>query len=241
MGLSAHQKNGGHDEWLTPPEILRALGTFDLDPCAPVVRPWDTAAKHYTVQDDGLALPWAGRVWCNPPFGREAVKWLRRMRDHGNGVALIPARTETAMFYETVWGAADGVLFLKGRSHFHYVDGRRADFNSGAPIALVAYGEANLDALRHSGLGFVVVGHNVQAQGRCAIKPRSVPWSAVLGWAFAVPPAPTFGFSIEGFAINIPVALARGANYCQGHWKDHHQGRSKDHRRDQWRGHLQGQ
>ena len=160
MGLSAHQKNGGHDEWLTPPEILRALGAFDLDPCAPVVRPWDTATRHYTVADDGLALPWVGRVWCNPPFGREAVKWLRRMRDHGNGVALIPARTETAMFYETVWGAADGVLFLKGRPHFHYVDGRRADFNSGAPIALVAYGEANLDALRHSGLGFVVVGHN---------------------------------------------------------------------------------
>ena len=165
MGLSAHQKNGGHDEWLTPPEILRALGTFDLDPCAPIVRPWDTAAKHYTVADDGLALPWAGRVWCNPPFGREAVKWRRRMRAHGNGVALIPARTETAMFYETVWGAADGVLFLKGRPHFHYVDGRRADFNSGAPIALAAYGSDNLDALRHSGLGFVVVGHNVKLRG----------------------------------------------------------------------------
>lgn len=64
------------------------------------------------------------------------------------------------MFYETVWGAADGVLFIKGRPHFHYVDGRRAAFNSGAPIALVAYGSANLDALRQSGLGFVVVGHN---------------------------------------------------------------------------------
>ena len=160
MGLSAHQKNGGHDEWLTPPEILRALGAFDLDPCAPVVRPWETAAKHYTVADDGLSKPWAGRVWCNPPFGREAVKWLRKMRDHGNGVALIPARTETAMFYETIWGAAAGVLFLKGRPHFHYADGRRAAFNSGAPIALIAYGSANLDALRNSGLGFVVVGHN---------------------------------------------------------------------------------
>ena len=160
MGLSAHQKNGGHDEWLTPPKILQALGPFDLDPCAPMVRPWETAARHYTVQDDGLALPWDGRVWCNPPFGREAVKWLRRMRDHGNGVALIPARTETAMFYETVWGSADGVLFIKGRPHFHYVDGRRAAFNSGAPIALVAYGSDNLESLRQSGLGFVVVGHH---------------------------------------------------------------------------------
>lgn len=158
VSLSGHQsacmKSG---EWLTPPEILAALGPFDLDPCAPVVRPWDTAARHYTVEDDGLQREWFGRVWCNPPFGREAVKWLRRMRDHGNGVALIPARTETAMFYETVWGYADGVLFVRGRPHFHYVDGSRAPFNSGAPICLVAYGEANLDALLGSGLGFVSV------------------------------------------------------------------------------------
>lgn len=158
MSLSGHQSaRMKNDEWLTPPEILRALGAFDLDPCAPVVRPWETAARHYTVQDDGLALPWEGRVWCNPPFGREAVKWLRRMSNHGNGVALIPARTETAMFYETVWGAADGVLFIKGRPHFHYGDGKRAPFNSGAPICLVAYGSNNLDALNRSGLGFVVM------------------------------------------------------------------------------------
>ena len=167
MSLSSHQsavmKN---DEWLTPPEILRALGPFDLDPCSPVHRPWETAEHHYSVLHDGLSLPWKGRVWCNPPFGREAVKWLRRMKEHGNGVALIPARTETAMFYETVWGVAAGVLFIKGRPHFHHVDGRRADFNSGAPIALVAYGDTNLEALRQSGLGFVVVEHKVSRHDR---------------------------------------------------------------------------
>ena len=161
MSLSSHQSANGHGEWLTPPDILQSLGAFDLDPCAPIVRPWETAAKHYTIKDDGLALPWAGRVWCNPPFGCEAVKWLRKMRDHGNGIALIPARTETAMFFETIWGAADGVLFLRGRPHFHYVDGRRANFNSGAPIALVAYGIDNLEALKRSCLGFVVAWPNV--------------------------------------------------------------------------------
>jgi hypothetical protein len=161
MGLSRHQSaKMKNDEWLTPPEILGVLGRFDLDPCAPINRPWATATEHYTVNDDGLGKPWRGRVWCNPPFGREAVKWLSKMRDHGNGIALIPARTETAMFYGTVWGHAHGVLFLKGRPHFHYVDGRRASFNSGAPIALVAYGANNLEVLRRSGLGFVVVGHN---------------------------------------------------------------------------------
>ena len=163
MALSSHQSaRMKNDEWLTPPEILAALGRFDLDPCAPVNRPWATADKHYTIHDNGLAMPWHGRVWCNPPFGREAAAWLARMAEHGNGVALIPARTETAMFYASVWGAADGVLFIKGRPHFHYVDGRRAAFNSGAPIALVAYGRENLNALCDSGLGFVVVGHNTR-------------------------------------------------------------------------------
>jgi len=111
---------------------------------------------HRDKSTDGLACTWHGRVWLNPPFGREAIKWMRKMAEHRNGIALIPARTETAMFYETVWGVADAVLFIKGRPHFHYVDGSRAKFNSGAPICLVAYGASNATALEKSGLGAVV-------------------------------------------------------------------------------------
>jgi hypothetical protein len=156
MGLSSHQSaRMKNDEWLTPPHIINALGKFDLDPCAPVNRPWPTAATHYTKEDNGLSLPWHGRVWCNPPFGREAVKWLRKMREHGNGIALVPARTETAMFYDAVWGYSYGVLFVRGRPHFHYTDGTAAPFNSGAPILLVAYSLKDLQALKKSGLGFV--------------------------------------------------------------------------------------
>lgn len=161
MSLSAHQSaRMKSDEWLTPPEIIERLGPFDLDPCSPVNRPWDTASVHYTVEDDGLTKPWFGRVWCNPPFGRQAIRWMRKMAVHDNGIALIPARTETAMFYETVWANARGVLFIKGRPHFHYVDGKRAPFNSGAPICLVAYGKGNLFSLEMSGLGKVVVDSN---------------------------------------------------------------------------------
>jgi hypothetical protein len=149
-----------NDEWLTPVGILAVLGHFDLDPCAPENRPWDTAARHYTKADDGLLRPWQGRVWCNPPFGREAVKWLRKLAAHRNGIALVPARTETRMFYETVWGpaGADAVCFLRGRPHFCYVSGERAKANSGAPIALIAYGGENVTALLNCGLGVIV--HN---------------------------------------------------------------------------------
>tara|TARA_R110001599_G_scaffold171353_1_gene362414 strand:+ start:435294 stop:435791 length:498 start_codon:yes stop_codon:yes gene_type:complete len=154
MTLSSHQSaKMKNDEWLTPPEILDHLGVFDLDPCSPVDRPWSTAKNHLSIKDDGLSTEWGGRVWLNPPFGREAIKWLRKMAAHGDGIALIPARTETAMFYETIWAKADAILFIKGRPHFHYVDGKRASFNSGAPICLVAYGKKNSEVLKNSGLG----------------------------------------------------------------------------------------
>jgi hypothetical protein len=60
------------------------------------------------------------------------------------------------MFYETVWGVADAVCFIKGRPHFHYVTGERAKANSGAPIALIAYGRHNAEALAAARLGVVV-------------------------------------------------------------------------------------
>jgi hypothetical protein len=95
-------------------------------------------------------------VWCNPPFGQQTQRWLARMAEHGNGVALVFARTETAMFQRHVWPVASAVLFLAKRPHFYRPDGTKANGNSGGPICLVAYGEANATALRASGLGVVV-------------------------------------------------------------------------------------
>ena len=139
--------------WLTPPEILVALGPFDLDPCAaPSPRPWPTAARHIELPVDGLAAEWAGRVWLNPPYSFAAWKWLEKLADHGDGIALIFARTETAGFVRTVWQRASALLFLHGRLYFHYPDGERAGANSGAPSVLVAYGSAAAERLRTSGL-----------------------------------------------------------------------------------------
>lgn len=151
---SHHSPVAGTDVWLTPPGILDALGPFDLDPCASIGRPWPTAARHLTVEDDGLASPWhpGEFVWMNPPYGRAAAAWLRRLADHGDGIALIFARTETAMFFESVWGRADAILFLEGRLHFHRPDGTRAAANAGGPSCLVAYGERAVARLCSSGL-----------------------------------------------------------------------------------------
>lgn len=152
-GMGSHQSAAAlKDEWLTPPHILAALGEFDLDPCSPINRPWPTAAEHYTIADNGLAKPWHGRVWCNPPYGLEAAQWLARCADHGRATALVFARTETRMFFDHVWPKASAVLFIEGRLHFHHVDGTRAKANSGAPSMLIAYGERDADQLRDSGI-----------------------------------------------------------------------------------------
>jgi hypothetical protein len=153
MGIGSHQSaRMDKDEWLTPPEILKALGPFDLDPCSPINRPWPTAAKHYTIDDLGLTKPWSGRVWCNPPYGSQTGIWLQKLADHGNGIALIFARTETEMFFSQVWNRAFALLFVEGRLYFHHVDGSKAAANAGAPSVLVAYGIMNADALANSGI-----------------------------------------------------------------------------------------
>ena len=75
-----------------------ALGPFDLDPCSPILRPWDTAKYHYTVSDNGFIKEWFGRVWLNPPYGRGMYEWMNKLAAHGNGIGLIFARTDTKGF-----------------------------------------------------------------------------------------------------------------------------------------------
>lgn len=139
------------DEYLTPPEIIEALGQFDLDPCSPYERPWDTARVHYNAVQDGLAREWFGRVWLNPPYVRGMGLWLKKMVKHRNGIAFIFVRTETRLFHTYVWGVADAILFLKGRTRFYLAN---EDLLLDAPAAscLVAYGKENAKALRESGI-----------------------------------------------------------------------------------------
>lgn len=139
------------DSWLTPPALIEALGgadSFDLDPASLAERPWPTARTHYTEAENGLILPWFGRVWLNPPYSTALVaRFLGRMAAHDRGTALIFARTETDSFHRFVWAAASALLFLRGRLNFHHVDGRRAEANGGAPSVLIAYGEEDREIL----------------------------------------------------------------------------------------------
>ena len=140
MGIGSHTKpvRGRSDDWCTPPDILAALGPFDDDPC-PI------GGK------GGLTREWQGRAFVNPPYGPATWAWMRKLADHGNGIALIFARTETAGFFETVWERADAALFIKGRLYFLRPNGAR-EGNAGGPSVLVAYGESNVQALKTCGV-----------------------------------------------------------------------------------------
>lgn len=151
-GIHTKPNNGLSNDWLTPPRIVKALGTFDLDPCAHPQQFYRTARRMIALPVDGLSAEWRGRVWLNPPYGRQLEKWIAKLAAHGNGIALVPARTEVeSWFWPHIWEAAHALLFIRGRLYFHRPDGSTAG-NAGHGSVLVAYGHENQDAIRDSGI-----------------------------------------------------------------------------------------
>lgn len=118
------------DEWSTPDDFFAKVeaefGPFDLDPCATPANA--KAPKFYTYADNGLTLPWHGRVWCNPPYGRAINEWIKKAwyaTSETVGVAqaelvvmLLPARPDTRVWHEIIFPHAAEVRFIRGRLKF---------------------------------------------------------------------------------------------------------------------------
>jgi hypothetical protein len=162
IGPTPVSHKGVTNEWYTPPEIIEpivaAMRHFGLqlalDPASPPGGlDWIPALITYDHEDDGLVQPWFGFVWLNPPFGRETVKWMRKMAEHGEGIALVAARMNTRWWHETVVPHAYSFCMLTKRPYFHDSQLERASFNSGGDIVLVAYGEDAHHVLARSCLG----------------------------------------------------------------------------------------
>jgi transcriptional regulator with XRE-family HTH domain len=116
------------DSRFTPADFLdniyAAFGEVDLDPCAHRLSPV-IAHRRIVLADggDGLRDDWSGRLaFVNPPFSA-LLKWLRRAHDQWQAghvetvVCLVPVRTDSAWFHETLSADAD-IYLLQGRVRF---------------------------------------------------------------------------------------------------------------------------
>jgi hypothetical protein len=151
------------NERFTPSWVFDGLGvTFDLDPASPVDGGDHVPARRrYTVADDGLAQPWAGLVWLNPPFSA-GTAWGDRFREHGNGVFLGPVAN--ARWWTELAGAADLIWHCRDFAFDHPT---HAGKRSSMPLAFVAMGDAAVEAVvrlhrsgRHPGVLVDVIGGN---------------------------------------------------------------------------------
>lgn len=169
-GIHTKPNRGRTVQWLTPPEIVRALGPFDFDPCAHPRQFYRTAKRMISPPQDGLSVAWKGRVWLNPPYGARVLsKWIRRLAEHGNGNALVPSRTEVEeWFWPYIWESADALLFLRGRIHFYRPNGKRAKGNAGHGSVIAAYGAKSVAALLSCGLAGRFIDLGAAAQLDCS-------------------------------------------------------------------------
>ena len=96
-------------EWHTPKHLVelitKCLGGVDLDPCSNSKGSRNVPATHvFTKHDDGLRFNWYGKVYMNPPYGREIGRWVEKLaHEYRKGhtkeaMALVPARVDTDWF-----------------------------------------------------------------------------------------------------------------------------------------------
>lgn len=122
MAISEALYSSQTDMWETPQDLFDDLDRefhFDLDVCA--IPENAKCKKFYTPEQDGLSQPWDGTCWCNPPYGRDIGKWVKRALFASVGgatvVMLLPARTDTKWFHDYIYKRAE-IRFVKGRLKF---------------------------------------------------------------------------------------------------------------------------
>ena len=107
------------DLWSTPQYVFdewNKLYNFDIDVCADKTN--NKCEKYFTREQDGLSQDWTGNCWCNPPYGREIGKWVKKAYESkATVVMLLPARTDTKWFHDYIYKKAK-IKFIKGRLRF---------------------------------------------------------------------------------------------------------------------------
>ncbi|CAG5001680.1 hypothetical protein DYBT9275_02719 [Dyadobacter sp. CECT 9275] len=140
--MASYESKSLNDEWYTPEYIFKALECeFDLDVAAPFDLTHIKVPAKAFIHKDSLNERWEGFVWMNPPFsGRNSKeKWLDKIFNHGNGIALTPDRT-SAPWWPVAAKQCDALLFVTGKVKFIKPDGSTGDSPS-TGTTLFAYGD----------------------------------------------------------------------------------------------------
>lgn len=126
--LVADLKSSRHNEWFTPERYVvsarRVMGGIDLDPasCA-AAQETVGAGVYYDKSDDGLLQPWFGRVWLNPPYGRQAGAFVARaLAAYSSGEVEAVVLLLNGYSYQTLWFQplfAYPICWHRGRVDFH--------------------------------------------------------------------------------------------------------------------------
>lgn len=127
-----------YDHWCTPPQVLDRLPPIDTDPCwnansgiaAPLVYSGPSICRNpghcdgstcpacagYSDGLDGLAMPWRGLAFVNPPYSAPGA-WARKWCQHPTGIWLSEASVGTSWF-QMILSASDLVWCFDQRLAF---------------------------------------------------------------------------------------------------------------------------
>lgn len=121
--------NAGESEWFTKPELVEAarevMGGIDLDPASTAIANEKIqASRFHSIEDDGLAQEWTGRVWMNPPYAQPACSdFCNKLLQHYNAGDVPEACVLVNNATETEWlqglaAVATAACFPRTRAWF---------------------------------------------------------------------------------------------------------------------------